>query len=93
MSDKTMFSLFQEEGVKVVVELLVVQEAMALSVSGALMVVTKKEIEEMKSSVLKSNLNLSLPLCSVPHSHMCPTMQHCSLLTLSPTTVQQTIPC
>ena len=96
MSDKTMFSLFQEEAVEKVFLLLLVQEAMALSVSvadGALMVVTKTEIDEMKSSVLKSNLNLSLPSCSVPHSHMCPTMQHCSLLTLSPTTVLQTIPC
>ena len=74
MSDKTMFSLFQEEAVELVFLLLLVQvqEAMALSVSvadGALMVVTKKEMEEMKSSVLKSNLNLSLPLCSVPHSN------------------------
>ena len=73
MSDKTMFSLFQEEAVEEVFLLLLVQEAMALSVSvadGALMVVTKTEIDEMKSSVLKSHLNLSLPSCSVPHSYM-----------------------
>ena len=80
MSDTTMISLSQEEAVEVVVELLVVQEAAALSVSvadGALVVVTKKEKkEEMKSSVLKSNL--SLPLCSVPHSH------HAALLPTDP---------
>ena len=96
MSDKTMLSLFQEEGVEVVFLLLlvVVQEVTALSVSvayGASMVVTKTVIEEMKSPV--PNLNLFLPSYSVPHSHMCPAMQHCSLLTLSPNTVLQTIPC
>ena len=42
MSDKTMFSLFQEKAVEVVFFLLLVQEALSVSFAdGALMVVTK----------------------------------------------------